>query len=87
MAERIPKIAIVLPHNIKEDRAAYRGVLDGARRCGPWRCILAEGRDLGEQEIDLERLGVDGAVVHEMSRKTAAALAARHIPVVAAISR
>ena len=82
MAERIPKIAIVLPHNIKEDRAAYRGVLDGARRSGPWRCILAEGRDLGEQEIDLERLGVDGAVVHEMSRKTAAALAARHIPVV-----
>ena len=82
MAERIPKIAIVLPHNIKEDRAAYRGVLDGARRCGPWRCILAEGRDLGEQEIDLERLGVDGAIIPEMSRKTAAALAARRVPVV-----
>lgn len=82
MTDRIPKIAIVLPHNIKEDRAAYRGVLDGARRCGPWRCILAEGRDLGEQEIDLERLGVDGAIVHEMSRKTAASLIARSVPVV-----
>ena len=43
MPERTPKIAIVLPHNIKEDRAAYRGVLDGARRYGPWRCILALG--------------------------------------------
>lgn len=79
---RIPKIAIVLPHNIKEDRAAYRGVLDGARRFGPWRCILAEGQDLGEQEIDLERLGVDGAIIHEMSRKTAASLVARRVPIV-----
>ena len=82
MPERTPKIAIVLPHNIKEDRAAYRGVLDGARRYGPWRCILAEGRDLGEQEIDLEKIAVDGAIVHELPRKTAAALAARRIPIV-----
>lgn len=82
MPDRIPKIAIILPHNIKEDRAAYQGVLDGARRYGPWRCILAEGRDLGEQVIDLEKLDIDGAIVHEMSRKTAVALAARRVPVV-----
>ena len=82
MAARIPKIAIVLPHNIKEDRAAYRGVLDGARRFGPWRCILAEGRDMGEQEIDLEKLDVDGAIVHEIAPRAAAALAAKRVPVV-----
>ena len=77
----IPKIAIVLPHNIKEDRAAYRGVLDGARRLGPWRCLLTEGT-LDEQTLGLGRLGIDGAVIHEMSRRAAAALAARRVPVV-----
>ncbi len=77
----IPKIAIVLPHNIKEDRAAYRGVLDRARRLGPWRCILTEGH-LDEQTLGLGHLGVDGAIVHEMSRRAAAVLAARHVPVV-----
>ncbi len=77
----IPKIAIVLPHNIKEDRAAYRGVLDGARRLGPWRCLLTEG-NLDAQTLGLGRLGIDGAVIHEMSRRAAAALAARHVPVV-----
>lgn len=77
----MPKIAVVMPHNIKEDRAAYRGVLDGARRFGPWRCILTEGR-IDEQTLDLRRLGIDGAVVHEMASRPAAALAARHVPVV-----
>ena len=78
---RTPKIAIVLPHNLKEDRAAYRGVLEGARRLGPWRCLLTEGR-LDEQTLGLGRLGIDGAIVHEMARRAATALAARHIPVV-----
>lgn len=77
----IPKIAVVLPHNLKEDRAAYRGVLDGARRLGPWRCLLTEGK-LDEQTLGLGRLGVDGAIVHEMSRRAAAALASRHVPLV-----
>ena len=78
---RTPKIAIVLPHNLKEDRAAYRGILEEARRLGPWRCLLTEGH-LDEQTLGLDRLGIDGAIVHEMARRAAATLAARHIPVV-----
>lgn len=78
---RTPKIAVILPHNIKEDRAAYRGVLDGARRLGPWRCLLTEGR-LDEQTLDLRRLGIDGAVVHKISPRAAASLASQCVPVV-----
>lgn len=79
--DSIPRVAVVLPHNIKEDRAAYRGILDWARLHGPWRCILTEGH-LDEQTLGLGHLGVDGAIVHKMARRAAAALAARHVPVV-----
>ena len=80
-ADAIPRVAVVMPHNIKEDRAAYRGVLEAARRLGPWRCILTEGR-IDEQTLDLGRLGIDGAIVHEIAPRPAAALAAMHVPVV-----
>ena len=78
---RTLKIAVILPHNIKEDRAAYRGVLEGARRFGPWRCLLTEGR-IDEQTLDLRRLGIDGAVVHTISPRAAASLASQRVPII-----
>jgi hypothetical protein len=69
-----PKVAIFASTNLKGGRSTCRGILDYARKNGPWRCMLLEGRD-NEQLLDIKRLGFDGIISHAVSRRDAKALA------------
>ncbi len=76
-----PKVAVFASTNLKGGRSTCRGILDYARKNGPWRCMLLEGRD-NEQLLDIKRLGFDGIISHAVSRRDAKALAEAHIPIV-----
>ena len=76
-----PKVAVFASTNLKGGRSTCRGILDYARKNGPWRCMLLEGRD-NEQLLDIKRLGFDGIITHAVSRREAQALSKAHIPIV-----
>ena len=76
-----PVVLVTARLNLKGGRSGLRGVLDYARRHGPWRCMLLEGRE-GEQLLNLERLGVSGITAHYLSPREAALVASLRIPVV-----
>ena len=61
MTERIPKIAILFSLALEGERTMCRGILDYARRHGPWRCHLLEGRP-EEQLLNLRRERFDGII-------------------------
>ena len=78
---RPPKVAIFATVNLKGGRTSVRGILDYARRHGPWRCMLLEGRD-SEQTLNPRLLGFDGIIAHNLSYGEAKAVAAANVPVV-----
>ena len=79
--DHTPKIALLFPIALKGERTVCRGILDYARRNGPWRCMLLEGR-ANEQLLNIKRLGIDGIITHNLSRKDAKVIASSRIPVV-----
>ena len=76
-----PKIALRFSLNLKGGRTVCRGILDYARRNGPWRCMLLEGRD-NEQILSIKRLGIDGIITHNLSRDDAKVIASSRTPVI-----
>ena len=79
----MPKITLLFSTNLKGGRTVCRGILDYARKNGPWRCMLLEGRD-SEQILNIKRLGIDGIITHNLSRNYAKVIASCRIPVVVA---
>ena len=61
MPERIPKVAILFSLALEGERTMCRGILDYARRHGPWRCHLVEGRP-EEQLVNLKKERFDGII-------------------------
>ena len=76
-----PKIAILFSLALEGERNMCRGILDYARKHGPWRCHLVEGRP-DEQLLNLKREGFDGIISAGGSRETNAAYAAVGAPFV-----
>ena len=76
-----PKIALFLGLAYTGSRAECRGILDYAREHGPWHVLLQEGR-LGEQLLDLRRLGIAGAIAECPSPEEVALIASLRVPVV-----
>jgi DNA-binding LacI/PurR family transcriptional regulator len=76
-----PKVAIFASTNLKGGRSTCRGILDYARKNGPWRCMLLEGRD-NEQLLDIKKLGFDGIITHAVSLHKARVIADAGIPTV-----
>ena len=56
-----PKIAILFSLALEGERNMCRGILDYARRHGPWRCHLLEGRP-EEQLMNLKKERFDGII-------------------------
>ena len=61
MPKRIPKVAILFSLALEGERTMCRGILDYARRHGPWRCHLVEGRP-EEQLVNLKKERFDGII-------------------------
>ena len=76
-----PKIALFLGLSYTGSRAECRGILDYARERGPWHVLLQEGR-LGEQLLDLCKLGIAGVIAECPTPERAADIAALGVPVV-----
>ena len=56
-----PKIALFLSLSYTGSRAECRGILDYAREKTSWQVLLQEGR-IGEQVLDLRKLGIAGVI-------------------------
>ena len=56
-----PKVAILFSLALEGERNMCRGILDYARRHGPWRCHLLEGRP-EEQLMNLKKEHFDGII-------------------------
>ncbi len=76
-----PKVAILFSLALEGERNMCRGILDYARKHGPWRCHLVEGRP-EEQLMNLKKERFDGLVAAGGERKTNAAYAAVGAPFV-----
>lgn len=76
-----PKIALHMGIAHDGSRAEVRGILDYAREHGPCHVLLQEGR-LGEQLLDLPRLGVDGIIAECPKPNHDAMIARLDVPVV-----
>ena len=81
MTERIPKIAILFSLALEGERTMCRGILDYARRHGPWRCHLLEGRP-EEQLLNLRRERFDGIISAGGTRRVNDAFASVGVPFV-----
>ena len=76
-----PKIALFLGLSYTGSRAECRGILDYARERGPWHVLLQEGR-LGEQLLDLCKLGIAGVIAECPTPERAADIASLGVPTV-----
>ncbi len=76
-----PKIALFLGLSYTGSRAECRGILDYAREHTSWHVLLQEGR-IGEQVLDLSRLGISGVIAECPTPERAADIAALGVPVV-----
>jgi LacI family transcriptional regulator len=76
-----PKIALHMGIAHDGSRAEVRGILDYAREHGPWHVLLQEGR-LGEQLLDLPKIGVDGVIAESPWQESIAVIAALGVPAV-----
>ncbi len=76
-----PKVALFLVLAYTGSRAECRGILDYAGENGPWQVLLQEGR-LGEQLLDLRKLGVSGVIAECPTPAEASDIASLGVPVV-----
>lgn len=76
-----PKVAILFSLGLEGERLMCRGIIDYARRNGPWRLHLLEGRP-GGQRLDLAFERFDGVISAGGDEKANAAIRRIGIPFV-----
>ena len=77
----VPKVAVLFSLALEGERTMCRGILDYAKRNGPWRCLVIEGR-AKEQNISERQERFDGIIAAGGTRRRNAALASLGVPFV-----